>query len=251
MDDYNRREFVKMSLPAFLGVSLTLPSITAFAKQANADRGHVRSDEPINWDAFIEKVTAEAKKQLDPKRWDEPAYVERAAALAKRLNLKDPAVKEFLSGYQNKNPKFPEFDKMHREKLFEISLVEFDKGEVIEHHDHPEMTGVILCAKGKLKVDNYDVFTPEEACEEGGEEEDKGDSLLLKRVGRAQLKRGDVSTLTSKQRNIHRVSADHFCQVIDIFTPPYDRERIRKSRWFDVDDEPFGEHRDVFEAKVR
>ncbi len=75
MDDYDRREFVKMSVPAFLAVTFALPSITAFAKDANADKGHKRSDEALNWDAFLEKVTAEAKKQLDPKRWSEPEYV--------------------------------------------------------------------------------------------------------------------------------------------------------------------------------
>ncbi len=48
MDDFNRREFVKMSVPAFLGVSLTLPLVTAHAKKANADRGRPRSDEAIN-----------------------------------------------------------------------------------------------------------------------------------------------------------------------------------------------------------
>ncbi len=59
MDDYDRREFVKMSVPAFLGVTFALPSITAFAKDANAKRGHKRSNEVLNWDAFLEKVSAE------------------------------------------------------------------------------------------------------------------------------------------------------------------------------------------------
>jgi len=241
MDDYSRREFVKMGLPAFLGVSLALPSITAYAKKANANKGFARSDEPLNWEAFVEQVTVEAKAQLKPKTWDEPGYVKRAAALARRLNLDDPVISEFFGGYKNRNPKFPEFDKMHREKLFEISLVEFDKGEVIEHHDHPEMTGVLLCGKGKLKVENFDPL----------EQKKKDDPFLLKRTGSAELKRGDVSTLTSKERNIHRVSADDFCQVIDLFTPPYDKGRIRKSRWFEVDAETYKGKKDVFEAKVK
>jgi hypothetical protein len=50
---------------------------------------------------------------------------------------------------------------------------------------------------------------------------------------------------------IHRVSADEFCQVIDLFTPPYDEGRIRKSRWFEVDPEPFGGRPDLFEAETK
>ncbi|MFT4546799.1 MAG: hypothetical protein ACI8XO_004482 [Verrucomicrobiales bacterium] len=257
MDDYDRREFVKMSVPAFLGVTFALPSITAFAKDANANRGHKRSDEVLNWDAFLEKTTAEAKKQLDPKVWSEPAYVKRAAALAKRLNLKDPAVLDFFAGYENANPEFPEFEKMHREKLFEISLVQFDEGEVIAHHDHPEMTGVLLCGKGKLSVENFDLLEEEaegdgsDCGDEAAAEVKEDDRVLLKRSGKATLKRGDVSTLTSKKSNIHRVSAKKFCQVIDLFTPPYDQKRIRESRWFEVDDGVFEGREGVYEAKVK
>ena len=247
MDDYDRRQFVKMSVPAFLGVTFALPSITAFAKDANANKGYKRSDEALNWDAFLERITAEAEKQLDPKIWSEPKYVKQAAALARRLNLKDPEILKFFAGYENNNPRFPEFDKLYRDekKLFEISLVEFDQGEVIGHHDHPEMTGVLLCGKGKLDVENFDILEPEKKDQVADEH------LLLKRSGKATLKRGNVSTLTSKKSNIHRVSAEKFCQVIDIFTPPYDAKRIRNSRWFEVDAEEFEGRNEVYQAKER
>ena len=48
-----------------------------------------------------------------------------------------------------------------------------------------------------------------------------------------------ISTLTSKERNIHRLRARELTQLIDIFTPPYTPQRIKTSRWFEVDPEPW------------
>jgi len=39
-------------------------------------------------------------------------------------------------------------------------------------------------------------------------------------------------------------------QLIDIFTPPYDKARIEKSRWFEIPPEPLPSHHGIFEAKV-
>ena len=103
------------------------------------------------------------------------------------------------------------------------------------------MTGVLLCATGKVRVWNYDEL----------EESPEAEHVLLRQTSDSWLEKGRVSTLTSKVSNIHRLKADALTQLIDIFAPPYNRERIRKSRWFDVDAEPWqGKGRD-FLAKER
>jgi hypothetical protein len=103
------------------------------------------------------------------------------------------------------------------------------------------MTGVLLCATGKVDVWNYD---------ELDEEPPLADHILLRQTAKARLEKASVSTLTSKDRNIHRLKARSLTQLVDIFAPPYNKERITKSRWFDVDTEPFQGKGSDFLAKV-
>jgi hypothetical protein len=69
-------------------------------------------------------------------------------------------------------------------------------------------------------------------------------------VETATLRQNDISTLTAKARNIHTLTARKVTQLVDIFTPPYDAERIEKSRWFELDPEARPGEPDLFEAKV-
>ncbi|MGJ8722937.1 MAG: hypothetical protein ACSHYB_00155 [Roseibacillus sp.] len=229
MDHYDRRHFIKTSIPGFLGLGMALPQLTAFATRANACQGRLPASGAINWDAFLEGVAKEAAKQhLDD--WNEMAYVEEAGKLAKRLNLKDPvlaeAFKEAQKGIGNGRI---DFDRLEKQRDFQVTMLQFEKEESIDHHNHPEMTGVILCASGEIEVWNYDLM---------GQKAEK-ESVLLEETGHEMLKKGKVSTLTSKARNIHNLRAKELTQLVDIFAPPYDKERIEKSTWFDVDPEPF------------
>ena len=65
------------------------------------------------------------------------------------------------------------------------------------------------------------------------------DHVLLEETNHNFLKKGVVSSLTSKKRNIHWLQAHETTQLVDIFAPPHNKERIEKSSWFDVDPEPF------------
>ena len=246
MDDYDRRQFIKTSIPGFLGLSMALPGITAFASRANAYEGRLKSNGAINWDAFLTAIEAEAKKQhLD--HWNEVAYVKHAAAIASRLDLTDKylvdSFKEIKeSGVGNKKV---DFGRLEKQMDFQVSLVQFEKNEQILHHDHPEMTGVLLCATGEVEVWNYDVL----------EEQELKQNVLLKQTSHARLAQGKVSTLTSKERNIHRVSARKFTQLVDVFAPPYNRQRSLDSTWYEVDTEEYrinGKAQDnVFEAVAK
>ena len=239
MDHAHRRAFLKTSLPAFLGLAARLPLLGGLARLANANQGNVREDTPLHWDAFLEAVHREAARQQELS-WDERDYVAKAAAIARRLRVDDPAIRTAFAALKNKNPTFPEFAVPHKEQWFQISLIQFEAGEVISHHDHPGMTGVLLCSTGRLRVEN---FTSSPAPTEG--------QLLFRREGDEMLEAGRVSTLTSVDRNIHRVTAPVFSEVIDIFAPPYNAENSAKSRWFSVDDEPYQGTPGLHLAKVR
>ena len=175
MDDYNRRQFIRTSIPGFLGLSLALPGITALATRANACQGRVRADGAVNWDAFLEAVAEEAAKQhLD--QWSEAAYVKQVAALVARLNLQDPALAAAFEATKNGlgNGRV-DFSKLERVQDFEVCLVQFEEGEAIQHHDHPSMTGVLLCATGETDVWNYDLL---------GERKERPEVLLKENVAR-------------------------------------------------------------------
>lgn len=241
MDDYSRRAFIRTSLPGFLGISMALPAITVMATRAMACEGRIPTGAPIHWDAFLDAVAKEAARQhLDD--WKEPEYVKRAEALARRLDLTDTdlaaAFERAKKGIGNGRI---DFDRLEKQKDFQISFLQFEKGEQISHHDHPGMTGVLLCATGDIDVWNYDELA--ESPEPG--------HVLLRETARAHLAKGTSSTLTSKDRNIHRLQARELTQLIDIFAPPYTPERVKASRWFEVDKEPWKGKGNDYLAKIR
>lgn len=241
MDDYDRRQFIRTSLPGFLGLGMALPQLTAFATRANACNGRLPADGAINWEAFLEGVEKEAAKQhLDS--WSEKGYVEAAGKLAQRLNLKDPVLEEaFREAQKGIGNGRIDFDRLEKQRDFQVTLLQFEKEEAISHHNHPEMTGVILCAAGEIEVWNYDLL----AKKEGGE------NVLLEETSHALLKKGKVSTLTSQERNIHSLKATELTQLVDIFAPPYNKDRIEKSTWFEVDPEPFEGKGKIHLAKAK
>jgi len=241
MDDYNRRHFIRTSLPGFLGLGLALPSITALATRANACNGRVPENGAINWDAFLTAINAEAKKQhLDS--WNEQDYVRKAAALMARLNLKDKALSTAFENTKNGlGNKRVDFYDLEEQRDFEVCLLQFEKGEQITHHDHPNMTGVLLCATGETDVWNYDLLGKRKGSK----------NVLLKETSHTVLTKSQVSTLTSKERNIHRLKARSLTQLVDIFAPPYNKERSAKSSWFKVDTEPFKGYDKIYEATKR
>lgn len=91
MEEYDRREFLSLSLPGFLGVLAVLPSLCAVATRANATEGRVVAGAEMHWEAFLEAVAKEAAKQhLDA--WNQDAYVKSIAGLASCLHLEDPVL---------------------------------------------------------------------------------------------------------------------------------------------------------------
>lgn len=243
MDEYDRREFLSLSLPSFLGVLTALPSLCAFATRANAAEGRLPEDGAMHWEAFLEAVSKEAGKQhLDA--WNQDSYVQNISRLAGRLHLEDPVLLDALAQIQARlvNGKV-DFKYLEQRVDFSLCLVQFDEGEIIRPHNHPGMTGMILCASGEIETSNYDLTEiPDVQVSEGHQ--------LLKRVGTAVLKKNDISTLTAKARNIHTLKAHKVTQLVDIFTPPYDKERIEQSHWYSLSPDPVAGLANVFEAKA-
>jgi hypothetical protein len=243
MDEYDRREFLSLSLPSFLGVLTALPTLCALATRANAAEGRLPADGAMHWEAFLEAVAKEAGKQhLDA--WNQDDYVAKIAKLALRLHLEDPVLTEGLTQLEVRLKQGKvDFQYLEERVDFALCLVQFDVDERIRPHDHPGMTGMILCASGEIETANFDpVELPDFETPAGRQ--------LLKLAGQATLKKNDISTLTAKARNIHTLRARKVTQLVDIFTPPYNEERAEQSKWFNLAPEPFQGHKDIFEAEV-
>ena len=94
-----------------------------------------------------------------------------------------------------------------------------------------------LCLSGRLEVEAFNLQ----------ERRSAGGALLLERVVQRELGPGDHCTLTATYGNIHSVRARTFTQLLDVFTPPYDEERLTRYRWYKRADAPY-EGDALFEA---
>jgi predicted metal-dependent enzyme (double-stranded beta helix superfamily) len=194
------------------------------------------ADAPMDWASFIVALSALADAQFS-NDWEQADYVEEVAALMKLLDLDDAYFQTLYDGYVEVLGTFPELATVHEGGHFEVATLEFDAGDEIPLHNHPDMTGVILCLTGKMNVEGFDLL--DELSPDG--------NLLLERVENLTLVAGDHCTLTADRGNIHSVVALEFTQLLDVFTPPYDDEKLLRYRWYERDLSPY-EGEDIFEA---
>ena len=220
MLNVTRRHILRASILDFLYCCTILPALSQRAVKANG-AGPTR----LNWNAFIDRLEVAAKKRGLP-QWDEEQYTRHIAAHLRSLDPHDKFLGAMMSGYRDVHRSTPEYRDLLHTTDVQVSLISFEKGERIPHHDHPDMTGVMTCATGSVEVKEYDVLGVPAAS-----------GWLLKSAGQQQLEPGQISTLTSRSRNVHSVRATMFSQIVDIFTPAYTEERKTRTRWFEV--EPF------------
>lgn len=236
MENYKRREFVKMSFLTFAGISLGINSISAMALKANGKNGFLGSNPKLHWDAFISQITTLAKAQHNP-LWKEQEYLAALQKLLLQCNFPEfEHVKLAMANYSNKRPDLFEHTLLHSEIDFQVSLFQFEKGEYIGHHDHPKMCGVINVISGEMDISNYSFEK-----QVGEPIAYKNDHLsysmqpcILRKEKSEILKAGDVSILTSTDNNIHEVMPNSFAQLIDIFTPAYNSENDKETKWFNL-----------------
>ena len=168
--------------------------------------------------------------------WDQEAYVEDVKLLIESLDLNDPDFTELYAGYVNTLGTFPELTTIEDGGYFEVATVEFEAGDEIPLHNHPDMTGVIFCVAGSVMIEQFDLIS------------DEGDRVLLQLRTSEVCQAGDFSTLTAERGNIHALYADEYTALFDIFTPPYDDERLQKYRWYERAATPLEEDGDIYEA---
>ena len=250
MDDFKRREFIKLSALGFAGIALQLNSISSYAQSANAHLGKWNFDTKLNWDAFLERLTQLAKGQHEVD-WDQKLYTKQVKQILLQCNFPEfENIKKEIESYENKTPNWFEAASLHNEVDFQVSLFQFEKGEYIPHHDHPDMTGVINVVSGNVLAKNYSIQeqlpTTREVLKNGRKEVMQ--KCTLKEVENEIIKGGDVSILTAHEGNIHSIMPNEFTQLVDVFTPAYKADT--NSKWYTVNEDGFYLGREnLFEAE--
>ena len=237
MTDYKRREFIKLSALGFAGIALQLNSISAYAQQTNGHLGKWDGNTKLNWDAFLERITKLSKSQYES-NWNQKRYTKQVKQLLLQCNFPEfENIKKEIEGYENKRENWFESTNLHHEVDFQVSLFQFEKGEYIQHHDHPNMTGVLNVVSGNLLAKNYNIKEqlPTTRAIVKGEETSIMKTCILEEVDNEILKTGDIGILTAEQGNIHSIMPNAFTLMVDVFTPAYHKDT--NSIWYNVNEE--------------
>jgi hypothetical protein len=185
------------------------------------------------------------------KVWDQKGYTEQVKQLLLQCNFPEfENIKKEFDGYEDKRPNWFESTNLHHEVDFQVSLFQFEKGEYIPHHDHPEMTGVLNVVSGNLLAKNYSI----EELQNTSREVKKGDQsyvvnqCILREFETEVLKTGDIGILTADEGNIHSIMPNEFTQMVDVFTPSYHKDT--NAKWYKVNEEEFYNDRiNLFQAE--
>jgi cysteamine dioxygenase len=218
MPELRRREVVTLGARGFLALLAAMPFLGCSSRAGTV--AQVPAD-PLDWQAFIDQLATLAEVQHAP-AWDQSAYLAQVRTLLLRCNVGDAHVQQVIARYRNAHRTFPEIRDLHRQQTVQVCLLEFEPGERIDLHDHPDMTGCIRCVSGRVVVRN---FTEVGSAATSGQ-------VRLRHEATVTMTPGATGTLTSTTGNLHDLEAQEFTRLIDVFTPPYNDDRSRRSRWF-------------------
>ncbi|KEQ18718.1 hypothetical protein GZ78_00980 [Endozoicomonas numazuensis] len=175
----------------------------------------------LNWKKFLKKVNKISNNQFS-NSWDQELYVRELISIMATLNIKDSNLIDLYSSFKKTIFGFPELTTVFKDDKFDVVIIEFLKGDKIPLHNHPDMTGVILCLDGEVRIE---IFNP---VENNGSF--SGTFIQLKEA--ITLTKGNFSTLTTQRGNIHSLEATQDCILLDVFTPPYRGDRLERYRWY-------------------
>lgn len=229
MTNITRRAAISMSGKALLALAASGP----LTRLAWADES-----EAVSWERFLELCHEMSKAQL-AENWNQDGYTKDVQRVIRRLALDDDKILEYIERYKNMNQDFPEIRGMYYEEQFMVSMLDFEPGEAIPLHDHPDMTGVTYCTTGSVEVEHFDKL----------EETAKNGNSLLQVERQLEMSAGSTAALTANRGNIHRLRANDFTRMIDVFTPPYNKDRVQRSRYYKMDSNNYQDRAGIFEAE--
>jgi len=186
------------------------------------------------WSEFINSVTAVIHRRTTQ---NEEAIVHAIAQTAIQLNRTDPDLESVRKTVTTPTDEPYISECVHRAPGLQISVIKLPQDGYIGLHDHPQMTGVILCLSGQLRVESYDLV----------DNVTGADHVMLRLISDAILLPGQVGTLTSQRGNIHRLTPDNSAvELIDIFHPGYTPARLAAASGYVIEE---GSGNSLFRAR--
>jgi len=178
----------------------------------------------LDWEGFVEQLSRLAE-DYGRGLLSEQTYIDRVCRLLPTLNYRTDSVNDQLRIHlRDIIPSGLVGLPLKEERSFEVALFSFEKGQYFTYHDHPSMAGACMCLTGEIEIHNLDFIGHSDPA-----------TFLLRDRGTKICRAGDVSWLTSRVRNVHRVMAKNKAQLLDVFTPPYDATRVSDTRWYELE----------------
>jgi PCO_ADO len=109
-----------------------------------------------------------------------------------------------------------------KQPTFELALLRLPKGHELPTHNHPRMAGALVCARGRMSLEKYQVLSAEAHAGHWNLRQTYNDAVVA----------GSVSSLTSERENVHRIIALEDTLMLDVFLPGYDTDRIEQTHYF-------------------
>ena len=176
----------------------------------------------LAWAAYIKAVEAVCSNADQPD-FEPERHAEALRRLSDTLDFADEALVERFEALSHGQRDHYVTQPVLRTATCGIMLVSFIAGGGVGLHDHPDQSGFILCCRGQMKVDAYDVVSDA--------------PLRLKRACEVEASTGDCISLTPTRGNIHRLQCTEPTWLVDIFTPPLSAEGYARVRAFALGDE--------------
>ena len=134
----SRRDALVLSGKALSGLMAAVSALTGCGEAGTAANDSnllgINAEEPgpisLDWNSFVTEVASRAEAQFSS-TWNQESYVQSIAELMYSLDLNDPQVESFFTNYVNAAANFPEITEVHWQESFQVSVLEFEQGEVI------------------------------------------------------------------------------------------------------------------------
>ena len=215
-----RRELLLAAAAALLPVK-----VLAIAEQGN-----------ISWSEFQKKMTALAAT-AENGGFERQEISEHGLQILKQLDIQSTEFKQAVDVSFETGNRYWLWQRMIKGQDINGGILNIDKNQLVQLHDHPGATGMVRIISGEVEVWQFDVLTQENGKKDkvaGGQ-----DVAELVRLSRRILKTGDMAVLTPEKGNIHALRAvSKQCRMLDFFIPPYKRSQRNwyeplAENWFD------------------
>ena len=213
----SRRELLLLSL----GLALSPGSMLASNRQVGS----------ISWDTFLVQMKqladAAAAGKIDP------GFISRhGMQFLQQLNMGSAEFEAAVNVAYESGNRFWMWQRMVKEENINGGILNIDRGQLVQLHDHPGATGVLRIISGETEIWQFD-----EVASSAGADGKK--TAELNRVSHRILTPGDTAVLTPDAGNIHALkAASKQSSMLDFFIPPY--KRSQRSWYQPIDKDWYG-----------